>query len=451
MSNYFIIARVLALGALLAAPFGAAADTNLLLILDGSNSMWGQIDGKPKIEIARSVLGEVLDELPDNVNPGLMVYGHRVKGDCDDVELIAGFDEGDRGRIKAAVSGLSPRGKTPIAASLAKSREAFEGREEDANAVVLISDGIETCAADPCKAAAELVGLSVNVRIHTVGFNVDAEAATQLQCIADAGNGQYFDAADASGLQAALSQARAAVVEAPPPPKPAPAPKTEPEPTVVFQDSFDGEFLSEQWSVNNPDPEGFLVEDGHLLLIDTGAGYLGDPDVTNLIRLTGFEIPKGDWTASATLAFPMQTTREVASLSVFDNPTSYISADLYSSGDKYRGWNLTLRIRKVSGDNVSQFTQSVAALGCNVCGTDRQFDDFTATVSQPLTLQLIKEGRSLYARAKQAGSDARWVETEKVSTLRLRGDLTINLAEYEKTAGETFAVIDNIKVEAPPK
>ena len=35
-----------------------------MIVLDGSGSMWGQIDGKSKIEIARDTLGDVLGAVP---------------------------------------------------------------------------------------------------------------------------------------------------------------------------------------------------------------------------------------------------------------------------------------------------------------------------------------------------------------------------------------------------
>ena len=43
-------------------PLGAQqADENVVLVLDGSNSMWGQIEGVAKIAIAKEVLTSMLD------------------------------------------------------------------------------------------------------------------------------------------------------------------------------------------------------------------------------------------------------------------------------------------------------------------------------------------------------------------------------------------------------
>ena len=143
----------------------------------------------------------------------------------------------------------------------------------------------------------------------------------------------------------------------------------------------------------------------------------------------------------------MQTAREIFQFGVFDDETSYILAEVYTGGDKYHGWNLNLRIRKLAGGEVSEFAAGLASLGCNVCGSDRRFPNFAAMVEQPIIAQLVKEGRSLYARAQLSHPEAEWVETEKVSTLRLKGDLIVHLAEYEDTNGETFSMVDLIKIE----
>jgi Ca-activated chloride channel family protein len=67
----------LALAVTMFAAGPAVAETNILFILDGSNSMWGQIDGTAKIETAKSVLNDSLSDLGEGVVPGLMIYGHR--------------------------------------------------------------------------------------------------------------------------------------------------------------------------------------------------------------------------------------------------------------------------------------------------------------------------------------------------------------------------------------
>ncbi|TJW74857.1 MAG: hypothetical protein E5X43_30095, partial [Mesorhizobium sp.] len=65
---------------------GLAAD-RVVIVLDASGSMWAQIDGKPKLEIARESLRTVLQSVPADKEIGFMAYGHREKGSCEDIEL----------------------------------------------------------------------------------------------------------------------------------------------------------------------------------------------------------------------------------------------------------------------------------------------------------------------------------------------------------------------------
>jgi hypothetical protein len=53
------------------------AAKNVEIIMDASNSMWGQIGGEAKITIARRVLAQIINGLPETMNVGLRVYGHR--------------------------------------------------------------------------------------------------------------------------------------------------------------------------------------------------------------------------------------------------------------------------------------------------------------------------------------------------------------------------------------
>ena len=57
---------------------------------------------------------------------------------------------------------------------------------------MLVSDGKETCQGDPVVAAKALAAKGITV--HTVGFIVDTAARGQLQAIARATGGTYFDA-----------------------------------------------------------------------------------------------------------------------------------------------------------------------------------------------------------------------------------------------------------------
>ena len=203
----------IALMCLVMAPAAAGGqDTDLVIIMDASNSMWGQIDGVNKIVIARDAVGGLIDELPDATEVGLVAYGHRREGDCEDIEVLQPVGPLDKTALKGSINAIKPKGKTPITSSINAAIELARTRES--TAIVLISDGLETCGLDPCDAVRTAKAEGLPFVLHVVGFDVANEDTAQLECAAQAGDGLYLAAADAAQLADALQTA----YEAPPVP-----------------------------------------------------------------------------------------------------------------------------------------------------------------------------------------------------------------------------------------
>ena len=213
--NKYYIALLLsicsfALNGLTAASFAqspeSASSAKMILILDASGSMWGQIDGQNKITIAKEVLKDLIADLPDNEEVGLIAYGHRQKGECKDIETIVDLGSIDKPALLGQIDALNPKGKTPITGSVLMAIDQVRA-SEDAVTVILVSDGIETCGGDPCKAVRDAKEAGVNFIMHVVGFDVAKEDVSQLECAAQAGGGLYFSADNASELSNALTSA----------------------------------------------------------------------------------------------------------------------------------------------------------------------------------------------------------------------------------------------------
>lgn len=212
--------------------------------------------------------------------------------------------------------------------------------------------------------------------------------------------------------------------------------------------TFDGDDLDPAWQVVRPDPESYIVEDGKLLIVAASTGTYADKTAANVFE---YSLPdaSGNWTAEIVLDAEMQTGSEAIVLGVAnDKSATTILASLYTGGDKYHGWSLNVGIYKASAGKATSFAKVVAALGCNVCGPDRMFPNFVETIKQPITLQLVKEGRHYHARAKLSGPNDDWVETEKVTLLRSAPKLVFFATQNSKNNGETLFFIDKISVAA---
>ena len=122
-----LIACLLAL--LLPLSLAAQQRPNTILVMDGSGSMWGQIDGVNKIVIAREVVAEVLGDFPEDQNLGLTVYGHRTRGDCSDIETVIAPATGTAGQIVDVVNAINPRGRTPMTDAIIAAAEALRYTE----------------------------------------------------------------------------------------------------------------------------------------------------------------------------------------------------------------------------------------------------------------------------------------------------------------------------------
>ena len=188
----------------------AQAVQNLEIILDASNSMWGRVGGKSKIEIARRVLTQIIRELPDGIQVGLRAYGHRYgrkdRRACKDTELVAPIRPLVRGKLIGTINSIQPRGRTPLVYSVLQAPNDF--KEKDTGTLILLTDGIESCDGDIRSIGPALKEAGLKLRLHIVGFDIKgAEARRELEAIAESGGGRYHHARDAAGLFGSLTEA----------------------------------------------------------------------------------------------------------------------------------------------------------------------------------------------------------------------------------------------------
>lgn len=251
------LSQRLCVTALCAAAACVQAEERTILVLDASGSMWGQLDGKPKIDIARDALKTLLSDWPRNREVGLVVYGHRSKGDCADIETLVPVGPLEAGHMGKTVDAITPKGMTPLSAAVKQAAEALKFTENKAT-VVLLSDGQETCDRDPCALGAELERMGVDFTAHVIGFDVTkSEEQTGLRCLAENTGGRFIAAANAGELNRALAE----TAKAPGPiPAPAPAPIAE-----LF--APDSAVQGTQLKVEVKAPDGLK---GHLYLFPKG-------------------------------------------------------------------------------------------------------------------------------------------------------------------------------------
>ena len=150
---------VIALAAKSSAEQSSAQDTrSIALILDASGSMNAKLaTGGTRMEAAKAAVVEFVGKLDPNVRIAFRVYGHQSPTkarDCKDTDLLVGFGTvaANRDAILASTASVKAQGYTPITYVLTACRRRHRQGAGRAH-LVLVSDGKETCAGDPCAAA----------------------------------------------------------------------------------------------------------------------------------------------------------------------------------------------------------------------------------------------------------------------------------------------------------
>jgi len=209
---------MIGLNALAAKPASAqeaAGVVNLELILDSSGSMAQDIgNGETRMEAAKRVMGDVIDAIPERegVNVGFRIYGHEGNNEesgraesCQSSDLTVPIEGVNKQALNQQVDAAQPVDWTPLGLSLERGGGDFTAPEEgEVNAMVMVTDGLETCDTDPCAIAEAVHGSEAAVTIHVVGFALNQTELQTVQCIADNGGGLLLGAGNANELSTAL-------------------------------------------------------------------------------------------------------------------------------------------------------------------------------------------------------------------------------------------------------
>jgi Ca-activated chloride channel family protein len=178
--------------------------TRVLFVFDASRSMVSNHGNLSRMEGAKKLFYKFIDSLAvyKNMQFALRMYGHTVKyppGNCNDSKLIIPFSKGNVAAIKQKVSEAKPTGITPIEHSITQAANDFPDAKA-VNMIILITDGIEECGGDPCKARQKLIEKGIVFKPFIIGIGLTVEQIKTFECV-----GTYFDY-DATNTFSDISQ-----------------------------------------------------------------------------------------------------------------------------------------------------------------------------------------------------------------------------------------------------
>jgi Ca-activated chloride channel family protein len=167
--------------------------TRIEFLFDASQSMIAKWQSDTKFEIAKNLLGDMVDSLEKipNVELALRVYGHTKKfppQDCDDTRLEVPFAGSNAFAIRNKLKQIAPSGTTPIARSLEECGKDFPS-DPARNIIIIITDGIEECNGDPCAVSLALQRKGIVLKPFIIGVGLGKEYLESFNCV-----GNFYNA-----------------------------------------------------------------------------------------------------------------------------------------------------------------------------------------------------------------------------------------------------------------
>ncbi len=175
----------------------AAADIekSVIFVIDASGSMKNpNAQGTTnKIDDAKGAAVSGISGLNNSTEVALIVFY-----DCDEIFVEHSFST-DFISIIASVEAIYADRNTPLSDSIALAvdymRENAAGKE---GAIILLTDGGESCSGSPVAAADRVSEIRIDCRLHVIDYG--SESGAQLRQMAEAGGGHYLAPKDRDEL-----------------------------------------------------------------------------------------------------------------------------------------------------------------------------------------------------------------------------------------------------------
>jgi Ca-activated chloride channel family protein len=158
-------------------------------------------------KLASTLLYQIADSLEKqkaSVQIAVRIFGHQSPNsakNCKDSKLEIPFDKSSASLIQQKLNKIKPKGYTPIAYSIEQAaiNDFPADKKNTLNAIVLITDGIETCGGDPCAATKALEAKHIALKPFIIGLGIEDSLIKKFNCV-----GTYYDVRNPAGFKTAL-------------------------------------------------------------------------------------------------------------------------------------------------------------------------------------------------------------------------------------------------------
>jgi hypothetical protein len=153
--------------------------------------------GPTRLMAAQRAVNSVVSGLPGDVDVGLVVLE-----DCPQASDYGMYDSARRGQLLQRVNGLIPRKGTPLGNGIVQAANKVDGVRAPA-VMVVVSDGKDSCNANPCSIAAAVKAAKPKLKINVVDIVGDGA----VSCIAQATGGDVLTPKSGMSLDQMVRQA----------------------------------------------------------------------------------------------------------------------------------------------------------------------------------------------------------------------------------------------------
>lgn len=150
-----------------------------------------------RIDAAKGAMTKVAERLPEQVELGVVTFGA-----CRNARRVGVPAHSGRTELIEAIRAIQPQSGTPLAEGLQVAAAELDGIKRPA-AMVVISDGAESCSGDPCATARQLKQDKPKLTIHVIDVTGDGAAT----CIARETGGRVLTPVKAEEFDMAVATA----------------------------------------------------------------------------------------------------------------------------------------------------------------------------------------------------------------------------------------------------
>ena len=181
-----------------------------LFILDFSNSMNEYLNSERKIDSMLSTMQNLLNKISPQKEVGMRAYGYRIGitpyDACKASKLMIPITKGGNFLIKKQLENMKAMGMTPITNSLKLALnndfKGFLGQKH----IILLTDGGENCNESPCTFITKNLKYYTNLKIDVIAYDLkNKDDISQLQCVAFATKGQFYQSNTTAELAKSLN------------------------------------------------------------------------------------------------------------------------------------------------------------------------------------------------------------------------------------------------------